>query len=148
ESFGYDSNDRLTSWTVSSKTFGITYDPNGNITSKSDQGTYSYNGPHPHAVTAVGASTYGYDAAGNQTARPGYNLTYTAMNKPDEITNTASGGVTRYGYDADGTRTYKISPTTTTYYVGRVYEMQVSASTGLATQRFFVQTAGRTVAEV
>ena len=44
---------------------------NGNLTTKSDVGTLVYGDPaHPHAVTSAGSDTYGYDAVGNQTARP------------------------------------------------------------------------------
>ena len=53
ETFGYDNVDRLTSVQHGSTTaMTLTYGANGNITSKTGIGTYSY-GTKPHAVTSV-----------------------------------------------------------------------------------------------
>ena len=53
ETFGYDNVDRLTSVQHGSTTaMTLTYGANGNITSKTGIGTYSY-GTKPHAVTGV-----------------------------------------------------------------------------------------------
>src|SRR6185436_19531922 len=53
----------------------VDYDAAGNITSKSDVGSYTYDPlDHPHAVKSISGgapSAYGYDAVGNQTERPG-----------------------------------------------------------------------------
>jgi RHS repeat-associated protein len=56
ETFTYDRLDRLTSWQVEAgqtKTYTVGYADNGNITSKSDMGLYSYAGIKPHAVSGV-----------------------------------------------------------------------------------------------
>ena len=75
ETFSYDALNRLTRSQVAGRTaVTLTYDAQGNITAKSDVGTYTYgeNGAGPHAVTSlVGpkGGTYRYDASGNLTRR-------------------------------------------------------------------------------
>ncbi|NUQ77807.1 MAG: type IV secretion protein Rhs, partial [Polyangiaceae bacterium] len=79
ERFRYDALDRLTCSYFSANedpfapcATSYAYAPNGNLTFKSDVGIFSYNDPkHPHAVTSAGAESFGYDAVGNQIARPG-----------------------------------------------------------------------------
>lgn len=74
--------------------------------------TYSYpaaSGARPHAVSAVvqavgsgtpTTATYGYDAAGNTTARPGQTLEYDALGR---LSKTTAGTVTEKNvYDASG----------------------------------------------
>ncbi|HMW73212.1 MAG TPA: hypothetical protein PKD17_15395, partial [Cellvibrionaceae bacterium] len=75
ESFSYDGANRLRSNTFtpnggSATTVTIGYDAIGNITSKSDVGTYAYSrqGAGPHAVTSAGGNSYTYDANGSMTA--------------------------------------------------------------------------------
>jgi YD repeat-containing protein len=52
EIFTYDSLDRLTGSTLnSSPNLTITYDAVGNITNKSDVGSYTYHATKKHAVT-------------------------------------------------------------------------------------------------
>ena len=54
QSFSYDNVDRLTSVTTGQNQQAITYAANGNITTKSDMGQYSYDSTtRPHAVTEV-----------------------------------------------------------------------------------------------
>ena len=71
------------------------YEPNGNMTFKSDVGVLSYKDPaHPHAVTSVGSGSSGDDAVGNQITRPGGVLvTYTPF---DEIKAGAGSQLARY----------------------------------------------------
>lgn len=60
ENFSYDNLNRLlTSATVNGSTLQMTYDPLGNITSKSDVGQYFYgeNGAGPHQLTRVESNT-------------------------------------------------------------------------------------------
>ena len=78
ESFLYDALNRLTSNTVNSSGAGMVtqtygYDTIGNLTSRSDMGTYTYSangGVRPHAVSQIalaggGTRQYSYDASGS-----------------------------------------------------------------------------------
>jgi RHS repeat-associated protein len=96
ESFTYDALNRVTSAAISSniapvKTFS--YDAVGDLTTKSDVGTYTYptpGSPQPHAVTSVTGGTittsFTYDADGNQTSGLGRSITWSSYNKPAGIT--------------------------------------------------------------
>ncbi|HKQ29660.1 MAG TPA: hypothetical protein VJS66_00100 [Burkholderiales bacterium] len=101
------------------------YDVLGNLTYKSDVGTYTYGeaGTKPHAVTATSGpltSAYAYDENGSMTSSTGRSLTYTAFNKPSAITQ---GGIaTSLAYDAHFNRIKKVTPSSTTIYVGKLYE--------------------------
>ena len=75
EHFCYDSLNRLTNYNLGSACTGGTtvgYNAVGNITSKSDTGSYSYTGTGPHAVSSITGTVdgltnpnYAYDANGN-----------------------------------------------------------------------------------
>lgn len=75
ESFQYDGLNRLVSSQVAGRpAVTLSYDSLGNITSKSDVGTYTYgeNGAGPHAVTSIigpKAGNYSYDPNGNMLQR-------------------------------------------------------------------------------
>jgi len=92
ETFSYDALSRLknvglsVNGAASTQTLSLNYDSSGNITYKSDVGTYLYNGLQPHAVSRAGNITYGYDANGNQTTGDGRTITYTVFDKPNSIT--------------------------------------------------------------
>ena len=78
ETFGYDSVDRLTSVQHGSTTvMTLTYGANGNITSKTGIGTYSY-GTKPHAVTSVTNS-------GSLIDSNTQSITYTSFDKAASI---------------------------------------------------------------
>ena len=127
ETFNYDILNRLTSVTGSApKTFQ--YDVIGNITSKSDVGTYTYNSSgagsiRPHAVNATSGTlnnTYAYDANGSLTSGGGRTLTWTSFNKPAQISQgTTTSTLT---YDANFNRIKKVTPSSTTIYVGSHYQ--------------------------
>jgi hypothetical protein len=76
----------------------FSYNAIGNLTFKSDVGTYSYPAPgqpRPHGVSSISGgtinTTFSYDAKGNMTSGNGLSVTYTAFNKPATITRgTAS----------------------------------------------------------
>ena len=54
ETFGYDSQNRLTKWYSNTNNINqATYSNNGNIETKTGIGTYNYGSPRPHAVTGV-----------------------------------------------------------------------------------------------
>lgn len=77
ENFTYDSFDRLTQYGTST----VTYDDYGNITAKSDVGSYAYNNnDKPFAVTDVALSNNTLSSLGTQT------VTYTSFNRPASVT--------------------------------------------------------------
>ncbi|MGO4301975.1 RHS repeat domain-containing protein [Leifsonia sp. RAF41] len=94
---------------------------------------YSYpasGAARPHAVTAVEADAYSYDAAGNTTARPGQTLAYNEVGKPSTVT---TGGVAQSNvYDADGTLLLRSDPTSgTMLFVGQT-EVTVAPGASVA----------------
>ncbi|HEY6175442.1 MAG TPA: FG-GAP-like repeat-containing protein [Kofleriaceae bacterium] len=119
--FAYDDLNRLTSATnTSNAQLNATYhyDVLGNITS-SPAGNYSY-GTRPHAVTAVGTTSYTYDAAGNMTSRGGTAIIYDGNNQVSQI------GATAFIYDGDGERLQATTAGQTTTYLGDDYEIAPS----------------------
>jgi RHS repeat-associated protein len=127
------------------------YDAIGNITSKSDVGTYTYQDPlHVHAVTHIdGVQRYAYDANGNMTQRDrdgdgAYDqaLTFTAENKVQTVTE--GGEETTFTYDGNGARVKKEDSSGTTYYVGGLYEKM--AAGGVVTTTSYYYAAGQRVA--
>ncbi len=96
EVFGYDTLNRLKSVGLSvnagatAQTLAMDYDAAGNITYKSDVGSYQYNGSQPHAVSNAGGTGYNYDANGNQVSGGGRTIAYTVFDKPDSITKGAN----------------------------------------------------------
>lgn len=125
ENFGYDGLNRLTSYHVVGQTEKtIDYDLLGNITNKSDVGTYTYGtNAGPHAVTSAGGTTYVYDDNGNNTSSSdGRTIAYTTFDKAKTVTKGAH--TTTFAYGADRAR-YKrtdtnASGTKTTLYIGSV----------------------------
>ncbi|MDZ4380602.1 MAG: hypothetical protein U0942_04600 [Parvibaculum sp.] len=128
ESFTYDSLNRLTGYAIaggSAKT--VEYDDLGNITFKSDVGTYSYNASgassvRPHAVAAIvpGGSgvvntTYTYDDNGNMTAGNGRTTTWTSFNKVATITRGTAN--VAFDYNGEHTRIRQVSASATTLYI-------------------------------
>ena len=87
EKFTLDNVNRLSTVTLNgAQTLSVTYDAAGDITNKSDMGNYTYgNAAHPHAVTAAGPWTVGYDNNGNMNARAGGAITSYSYNLPNQI---------------------------------------------------------------
>ena len=114
----------------------VTYDALGNITRKSDVGTYSYHAAHPYAVDKTEvkdqdnnttSTYYNYDALGNQVSGAGRSLGYTSFNKVKRISRgTATQVYFTYGparsrlTRTDITNTGNGRTTTTTVYLGNV----------------------------
>jgi RHS repeat-associated protein len=126
ESFEYDTLNRLTKSTVSLTPTPwvqtVAYNAIGNITHKSDVGTYSYpppGSPKPHGVTSISGgvinTTFTYDAKGNMTSGNGLTLTYTSYNK----TATIKRGITEiaFGHDTEHNRFSQLGPTGETLYL-------------------------------
>ncbi len=126
ESFQYDGLNRLTQTQVGGQTAKtVQYDSLGNITYKSDVGSYTYGAnAGPHAVTATSDGvTYVYDANGNMTGdSSGRSLTYTTFDKPNQISK--GGHTTTFKYGPDRSRYLRTDTdsggTTTTRYIGNV----------------------------
>jgi len=121
EQFIYDNVGRVKNWQRAADATTLTYgyDDSGNIRtmSSTDQSNnttvqsygYGEHGAGPHAVTSGPAGTYGYDASGRQTSRPGFSsMGYTFFDLPTSLTNAA--GTTVFGYDAEFRRTVKSGP--------------------------------------
>ncbi|MDE1464948.1 RHS repeat domain-containing protein [Spartinivicinus poritis] len=144
ETFQYDQLNRLTDVLATfsdgkTQNTRVEYDAIGNITFKSDVGSYSYGGScngkpaGPHAVTkttGVQNTTYCYDKNGNMVSGNGRSVQYTAFDKPDLITKGDASTAIAYG--ADRARHRRVDTTTqgknTTYYMGGIYEKVVSDS--------------------
>ncbi|MDQ1301913.1 MAG: hypothetical protein QG637_1835, partial [Chloroflexota bacterium] len=142
--FGYDALHRLTAATPDSGAPGYnqTYQYNaiGNLTYRSDVGSYTYppsgsGSVRPHAATAAGAAySATYDANGNMLARTENGVTYTqTWDEENRLkTVTAAGGqTTTYVYDGDGKRVKRVQGGQTTVYIGNYYEKNLS--TGVVT---------------
>jgi RHS repeat-associated protein len=119
ESFTYDDVYRLTTVQrngVTTQT--MAYSDIGNITSKSDVGSYLYSGAQagcsyysysqPHAVRKVGTNVYCYDANGNMVSRSGAAVTWSTFNYPAAI-NQAGGNTSTFYYGANRNRYRQVS---------------------------------------
>jgi len=125
EKFQYDNLNRLTQVQNAAGVLQkqYQYDAIGNITYKSDVEYYAYAPYHPHAVSTAGNNTYAYDANGNQISGAGRSLTWTSFNKPSGI--STANGYTGFAYDANHNRVLKTTPTTTTAYIGKIFQRTV-----------------------
>ncbi len=91
ENFSYDNRNRLIqSQVVGQLPITTVYDDLGNITSRSDVGTYRYGerGAGPHAVTTiigVKPNSYTYDLAGFRRASNGGSIAYNSTGAPIDI---------------------------------------------------------------
>jgi len=118
---GYDRLDRLmVHRVVNGPTVSVTYNAAGNITSKSDVGTYTYGGPRPHAVTSAGGHGYDYDANGNMISGAGRTLTWTSFNQVKTIVQGSYN--TEFFFGAARERVRQVAHSGTTIYVGGVWE--------------------------
>jgi RHS repeat-associated protein len=90
ETYRYDLLNRLetvllsTNGAAAQTKLALQYDTAGNVTSKSDVGSYLYGAGSagPHAVTSAGGITYSYDANGNQiSSSDGRTITYSLFDQ-------------------------------------------------------------------
>jgi RHS repeat-associated protein len=160
--YTYDDLYRLTSasTTVSSSTpFLRTYSYNklGNITYKSDQGTYEYTTTgyvNPHAVTAITTTggpnlTFTYDSNGNMTSGGATTYGWDYRNRLTSILASSSPATT-FGYDHNNDRVWKASNNATTTYVGKYFSItsRQLASTTYATSTSYIWAGDTMVAYV
>ena len=131
ETATYDSLDRMLTLATTPAsgaavpTKSFTYSGDGNITSKSDVGSYTYGSAttRPHAVTAAGGASYSYDANGNVVLRGGKAFTYTNANMPeagfnDTNTTNINAALAWWSYNTGNRRSKQVSGGTTTRYYG------------------------------
>ncbi len=125
ETFTYDSLDRLdTVRGNGTLTLDANYDLSGNLSSRSDVGSYTYHATRKHAVITAGSNSYAYDANGNVTTRNGATLGWASYDLP---TSLASGGNSAsFAYTPDRSRWRQIATTAgvteTTIYVAGIVE--------------------------
>jgi len=154
DSFVYDELDRLTSdLGPGGKILNYQYDPLGNITFKTDVGSYFY-GAKPHAVTQITGNLNAsllYDANGNQTL--GLNnrtVVYTAFNLPSKIVQGVN--TVTFDYDANHERFRQTGPNGTTVYLNPRMDLgghfEQTTAAGVAESRHTVYAGGKAIAEV
>ncbi|MEM7765591.1 MAG: FG-GAP-like repeat-containing protein [Pseudomonadota bacterium] len=152
ETFDYDILNRVTDAYRNGSTspsLSLTYDPLGNILTKSDVGTYGYSSSNPYAVTSttgVRTGSYGYDANGNMSSRNGDTITWTSFDKPSQINAGSDFSQFQYGPDRRRfrNRSKAGSTTTTTHYAGALFERDFIG--GLQINRHNIMVGGQTVA--
>lgn len=156
ENFTYDSQDRLLSSTVTSLMQGASYnnsvnyayDTLGNITYKSDVGSYTYGGTTqttagPHAVLTAGGNSYQYDKNGNMINGGGRTLQWSSFNKPTRITKGSN--TVNFTYAPDRARYLQTSSDgTKTLYLGKSYELITKGQA--VTHKQFIYAGGSLVA--
>jgi YD repeat-containing protein len=69
-----------------------------------------------------GKLTYGYDAIGNQVARPEGKVVYNDFNLPARLTTQSGAPTASFLYDAAGQRVRKSSASETITYLPELYE--------------------------
>jgi RHS repeat-associated protein len=117
------------------------YDASGNVTSRMDQrleteAGYAYDSLNrltEFDPPGEGATTYGYDAAGNRTEAGGITYAFNALNQPTE----ASTG-TSYSYDAAGRLTGEVNGSEETTFAWDPFDhlAKVEGSNGSVTYAF------------
>jgi RHS repeat-associated protein len=130
-----------------------TYDKTGNRLTETDHKAnvtsgYTYpaaGGIRPHALTSVTTngqtSSYGYDAAGNTTTRPGQTLTWDA--EGHLATVTEDGKTSEFLYDAEGNRLLRKDADKVTLYTEGT-ELELTKATNAVEATRFYQLGGVT----
>ena len=119
ESFTYDNLKRLTNFAGTA----VTYDNNGNITSKGDIGSYTYNSSKPFAVEEITLS--------NSITAGTENVSYFSFDRPNTITGNGYTVSYTYNGDYDKVKMKKMkngSVILQRYYLGGCYEADVTSS--------------------
>jgi RHS repeat-associated protein len=145
EDFYYDTLNRLDYSQLNNTTnLDVTVDAIGNLTYKSDVGTFnyttaqgvcSYSGltSQPHAVRNAGGVSYCYDANGNMTARgTGMSVQWTSFNLPRQIAQGSNSSQFLYGAGRNRWKqvaSYGGQPETTLYVGGLMEKVTVTSGT-------------------
>ncbi|MDC3957499.1 RHS repeat-associated core domain-containing protein [Polyangium jinanense] len=124
------------------------YSPDGNLWKTPEIGSIEYADPaHAHAATGADGESFVYDAVGNQVARPGHTIAYTAFDQPKEFTAKDGASAVLLDYGGDGMRLRKSTPEAVTIYVGGLYE-RVTRANGEVEHRYYVHGPERPIAVV
>lgn len=163
EDFYYDARYRLDHSTLTSGGTTITnltmgYDASGNITSKSDVGSYAYpasgtSSVRPHAVSTAGTNSYSYDADGNMTLKNGDAITWYSYNLPNRINKGSNYAQFSYGAGRQRYKQVAVSATggnlpagtETTLYVGSLFE-QVTKPSGVIEYKHYLMAGKEPIA--
>ena len=163
ETFGYDTLNRLTTSHVSGTIDGIpyqdtttyAYDALGNLTYKSDIGSYLYGdaaktvgNAGPHALHRAGSDDYVYDANGSITSGGGRTVTWSSFNKPTSFQKGDT--VIQFHYGPNRNRYKKtvgglIGTDETTLYLGKSYE-RIEKAGGEVSHKHFIYAEGQLAA--
>ncbi|MGH2447263.1 MAG: RHS repeat-associated core domain-containing protein, partial [Chloroflexota bacterium] len=138
ESEHYDALNRLIKSVLTASGGGGTttyaYDDAGNLTYRSDRGTYTYgeNGAGPHAVTSIDdGSSYGYNANGEMTSGAGRTLAWATFGKATTITQGGTTVTLAYGPDNERYRKTVSTGSETVTYLGAAELIDLAGSTGI-----------------
>ena len=133
EHFNYDALNRITGSTLAGvSNLSAGFDATGNISSKSDVGTYTYNTTHKHAVASItNGDSFSYDANGNMTNGRGATFGWMSYNYPSSITVSSSES-SAFAYTPDR-RLWKQTAqysngSETTMYIGGLFEKVSNAT--------------------
>jgi len=150
--FAYDDLYRLTSATATQDNgvelydHTFTYDSIGNITSKSDIGSYLYQETdyaNPHATTSVNGTTYSYDNNGNLLSDGNLTLVWDYRNRVTSISNSSTSATSTYAYNHENQRVKQSNGTTTTIYPNKLYNTDGTTET-----KHIFDSSGDTIATV
>jgi len=132
EVFGYtDNNDKLNRLTsvTGPQNMNITYQPNGNISTKTDLGNYSYNSAKPNAVETI-------DNPGGLISTNQQDIGYTSFDKANIITENNNILSITYGPDQERVEANLVNSNTgpiSTIYYAESYEKEVKGSNTIET---------------
>ena len=152
ETFSYDDLGRLDTSSVGGEVvMDVDYDELGNITSKSDVGTYVYDeqGRLFRTISSSGSTTYTYDGNSAVREKGQTDLTWTPFEKVRALTSADAD--LSFAYDADGQRVSRHDVTNDTYIVtpGAGLELYYTAAGDLELAKIRIGGAdGRTVAQM
>ncbi len=124
QSLGYDSLDRLTSFSGAWGSGSFSYSSIGNRTGKNVAGTntsYSYSSSSNRLSSASGGEPASYSYYGNGNMSQLVEAGYTYTLRYDKLSNLSEfldggGAIAQFEYDGDGMRVKKITPDRTTIY--------------------------------
>jgi len=133
EQFHYDNRDRL-DYVLrgGSVVLDLGYDDIGNVTYKSDVGTYRYDSNRKQMVLAVAANSYSYDANGAAVLANGTRISWLSFDLPGQITHPL-GNYSSFQYGPDRARFRQSANaggvrTETVYAAGGLYERVTSGA--------------------
>jgi len=149
EQFTYDTRDRLDYVTRGGvTTLDLAYDDLGNVTFKSDVGSYRYDAVRKHAVVAAGSNTYAYDANGAVTNASGSVINWFSYDLPSQIAHP-NGNYSALYHGPDRARYRQVARaganlTDTLYAMNGRYER--SSRGGVVYERQYIVADGENVA--